>query len=237
MIIAVVVAAGFAIGAKSDAAKAPTTKVELKTEMDKVSYSIGTILGGQFKQQGLDIQFDSFIQGIKDVLGDKELALTQQQMQEVMRAFGTKAEAKMKAKADAAGATNAKEGAAFLAANAKKDGVISLPSGLQYKVIKKGTGPKLKVTDNFKALYSGSLIDGTVFDSTAKRNNEPLDMPVNRVIPGWTEALQLMPAGSKWVLYIPGNLAYGARGGGPLIGPNATLIFEIELLGAGTKKK
>lgn len=238
MILAIVVTASLAIGAKEATIKKKETKsMKLETEMQKVSYSIGTILGGQFKQQGLDIQYDAFIQGIKDVLGGKELAISEQEMQMIMMAFGKKAEAKMKEKQDAAGSVNTKEGTAFLAENAKKPGVKVLPSGLQYKVIKEGTGPKLKATDNFKALYKGSLIDGTVFDSSEKHGGEPLDMPVNRVIPGWTEALQLMPIGSKWILYIPGDLAYGPRGGGALIGPNATLVFEIELLGAGEKKE
>lgn len=237
MIIAVVVVAGFAIGAKEATIKQEVKAMKLETEMQKVSYAIGTILGGQFKQQELDIQFDEFIQGIKDVMGDKELALSEQEMQQVMSAFQQKTASKMQEKQSKVGAVNAKAGAEFLAANAKKPGVITLPSGLQYKVIKEGTGPKLKATDNFKALYKGSLIDGTVFDSSEKHGGDPLDMPVNRVIPGWTEALQLMPAGSKWELYIPGDLAYGPRGGGALIGPNATLIFEIELIGAGEKKE
>ena len=236
MIVAVIVASGFAIGAKEATIKKKEAKMKLETEMQKVSYAIGTILGGQFKQQELDIQFDAFVQGIKDVLAGSELVLSEQEMQQVMSEFQQKTAAKMQEKQDKVGGENAKEGAAFLAENAKKPGVITLPSGLQYKVIKEGTGDKLKATDNFKALYKGSLIDGTVFDSSEKHGGEPLDMPVNRVIPGWTEALQLMPAGSKWILYIPGDLAYGPRGGGALIGPNATLIFEIELLGAGEKK-
>lgn len=237
-IIAVMVAAGFAIGAKNDAEKAPATKTtEFKTEMDKVSYIVGTNVGRSFKQGGLDdLAFDSFIKGIKDVFANKDLAISEPEMQETMKAFQKKMSAKMQAEKAAVGGKNTKEGAAFLAENSKKEGVVTLPSGLQYKILKKGTGAKLKATDNFKALYKGTLIDGTVFDSTAKRNNKPLEMPVSKVIPGWIEALQIMPIGSTWILYIPGKLAYGSRGSGALIGPNATLIFEMELLGGGEKK-
>jgi len=242
-LIAVMVAAGFATGDSSccpsaSAKKTSTTqKADLKTDMDKVSYSIGTIIGNQFKQQELDVQFDAFLKGIKDALAGNELALNKKEMDEVMKDFQTKMMEKMKKKQEEAAAKNTKEGEAFLAANAKKDGVVTLPSGLQYKVIKEGKGEKLKATDTFKALYKGSLIDGTVFDSSEKHGGKPLELAVGRVIPGWTEALQLMPIGSKWMLYIPGNLAYGPRGGGELIGPNATLIFEIELLGKGEAKK
>ncbi|MCF7956591.1 MAG: FKBP-type peptidyl-prolyl cis-trans isomerase [Phycisphaerae bacterium] len=205
--------------------------------MDKVSYIIGTNVGRSFKQGGLDeLSYDAFTQGIKDVFASKDLAISEQEMQQVMDAFQKKMAAKMQAEQAEAGTKNTKEGAEFLAENAKKEGVVTLPSGLQYKVIKEGTGDKLKATDNFKALYKGTLIDGTVFDSSEKHGGEPLEMPVNRVIPGWTEALQIMPIGSKWILYIPGNLAYGPRGSGPVIGPNATLIFEIELLGKGEQK-
>ena len=211
--------------------------MELKTEMDKVSYIIGTNIGRSFQQGGLDdLSYDAFIKGIKDVFAGNDLAISDSEMQMVMQAFQQKMQAKMQAEQAKVGGKNTKEGADFLAKNAKKEGVVTLPSGLQYKVIKEGKGGKLKATDNFKALYKGTLIDGTVFDSSEKHGGTPLDMPVNRVIPGWTEALQIMPIGSKWILYIPGNLAYGPRGSGALIGPNATLIFEIELLGKGEKK-
>ena len=237
-IIAVMVAAGFAIGAKNGAEKTPATKTtELKTEMDKVSYIIGTNIGRSFKQGGLDdLSFDAFLKGIKDVFANKDLAISEPEMKQVMEAFQKKMTAKMQAEQATVGAKNTKDGAAFLAENGKKEGVVTLPSGLQYKVIKEGTGGKLKATDNFKALYKGSLIDGTVFDSSEKHGGKPLDMPVGKVIPGWTEALQIMPIGSKWILYIPGKLAYGPRGSGALIGPNAALIFEIELIGGGEKK-
>jgi len=205
--------------------------------MDKVSYSIGITIGSQLKQQGLELGYDSFIQGIKDVMEGKELAITTEEMQKVMADFQKETMEKMQKKQEAAGAKNAEEGKAFLAENAKKEGVTTLPSGLQYEVIKEGDGEKLAATDIFKALYKGSLLDGTVFDSTESRNNDPLEMPVGNVIPGWQEALQLMPVGSKWKLYIPSDLAYGPRGGGELIGPNAALIFEIELLGKGEAKK
>jgi len=228
MIITVIAASGFALGAE----KAPTTKpVVLTTEMQKVSYSIGTIIGGQFKQQELDIQFDAFLKGIKDALGDENFAISKPEMQKIMMEFGQKMQKKMMEKQAKAQSDNAKKGADFLAANKKKKGVITTASGLQYKVIKKGTGRKLKPTENFKAHYKGMFINGTVFDSSLDRGI-PLDMPQTYVIKGWTEALKLMPIGSKWELYIPGDLAYGAQGKGD-IGPNETLIFEMELLGAG----
>ena len=241
MIVAVVAVASIAIGAKEATIKKKVTKpMKLETEMQKVSYSIGTNLGNQFKQMGLELQYDAFVQGIKDVIADNELAISQQDMQTVMTAFGQRMQAKqaemqkkMMEERDKMAPINAKEGAEFLAKNAKKAGVIVLPSGLQYKVIKKGKGPKLEPTDNFKAHYKGSFIDGTVFDSSEGR--APLDMPQTDVIAGWTEALKLMPAGSKWMLYVPGDLAYGVRGKGD-IGPNTTLVFEMELLGPGEAK-
>jgi FKBP-type peptidyl-prolyl cis-trans isomerase FklB len=233
-IVAVIVASGFAIGAKEATIKKKVAKtMKLETEMQKVSYAIGTNIGGQFRLQELDIQTEALIQGIKDALAGSDLALTKQEMNETMKEFGQKMEKKMREKQAKAGAENSKEGAAFLAENAKKPGVITLKSGLQYKVIKEGDGGKLKATDNFKAHYKGTLIDGTVFDSS--EGGEPLVMAVTSVIPGWTEALQIMPIGSKWVLYVPGDLAYGSGPQGPG-GPNSTLIFEIELLGAGEKK-
>ena len=235
MIITVIAASGFALGAE----KAPTTKpVVLTTEMQKVSYSIGTIIGGQFNQQELDIQFPAFIQGLKDALGEKEFAIDKMEMQKIMMEFGQKMQkkmqekqAKMMAERSKAAPVNAKKGADFLAANKKKKGVITTASGLQYKILKEGTGRKLKPTENFKAHYKGMFINGTVFDSSLDRGI-PLDMRQTDVIQGWTEALKLMPIGSKWELYIPGDLAYGVRGKGD-IGPNETLVFEMELLGAG----
>ena len=132
-------------------------------------------------------------------------------------------------------AANKKDGDAFLAANKGKEGVVTLPSGLQYKIVKEGTGPKPTAQDTVECNYKGTLIDGTEFDSTAKHGGKPATFPVGGVIKGWTEALQLMPVGSKWQLFIPGDLAYGQRGAGGVIGPNATLIFEVELVSIQAK--
>lgn len=244
IIVAVIAVASIAIGAKEATIKKKVTKpMKLETEMQKVSYIIGTNLGNQFKQGGLDnLQYDAFVQGIKDVMESKDLAFAPQEMQKIMKAFGEMMQKKQAAKQKEMMAeqakvapVNAKEGKEFLAANAKKPGVVVLKSGLQYKVIKPGTGATPKASDTVSALYKGMLIDGTVFDSTGLRNDEPSEFPVLGVIPGWTEALQLMKIGDKWELYIPGDLAYGARGSGPKIGPNTTLIFEIELV--SIKKK
>ncbi|MBW8015311.1 MAG: FKBP-type peptidyl-prolyl cis-trans isomerase [Planctomycetes bacterium] len=228
------VAAGFAVGAKKGAEKTPETKTtgtkatELKTELHKVSYILGANVGRSFKQGRLKtIEYDAFVQGMKDVFAKKDLAFTPKQMQAIMTAFGKK----KKEELDNIGKTNTTEGKAFLAENAKKKGVITLKSGLQYKIIKNGTGAIPKATDTVEAVYKGTLIDGTVFDASSLHKG-PSIFGVGGVIKGWTEALQLMPVGSKWILYIPGhgNLAYGSNGNGDDIGPNATLIFEIELV-------
>ena len=216
-------------GEKADASvsanKAATTKTAgLETEMEKVSYVIGTQIGQSFKQQSIDIILESLIMGIKDILTGKELALSAEESQKVMLGFRQR----MMAKLAAERAENLAEGKAFLEANKAKEGVQVLPSGLQYKVITEGTGAIPTATDIVSTHYRGRLIDGTEFDSSYKRN-KPSEFPVTKVIPGWTEALQLMKVGSKWELYIPANLAYGEPGS-PTIPPNSTLIFEIELL-------
>jgi FKBP-type peptidyl-prolyl cis-trans isomerase FklB len=207
----------------------------LVTEMDKVSYSIGVQLATNFKRQGIDIKIDKFIQGLKDATADKKLELTEQEIQMTMMSFSQKMQAKMKEKQklDAAkqkveAVKNIAAGKAFLAANAKKEGVKVLPSGLQYKVLKKGTGKTPTAADKVKTHYRGTLIDGTEFDSSYNRG-KPAEFGVKAVIKGWTEALQLMKEGDKWELYIPADLAYGERAR-PTIPANSTLIFEIELL-------
>jgi FKBP-type peptidyl-prolyl cis-trans isomerase FklB len=204
-------------------------KLTLETQKQKVSYSIGMDIGNNFKQSEIDIDLDALLQGVKDALSDSTPMLTEQQREEAMRQFQQEMVAKRNEKARKAGEENKLEGETFLAENAKKEGVITLPSGLQYKILKQGDGKKPKLTDQVTTNYRGTLIDGTEFDSSYKRG-EPTSFPVNGVIAGWTEALQLMPVGSKWQLFIPSNLAYGERGAGGSIGPNATLIFEIELL-------
>lgn len=201
----------------------------LETDKQKVSYSIGLDIGKNLKQSEIDVELEALMRGIKDATTDSTPLLTQAQIQETMQKFQQEMMNKQNEKANAMSDKNKTAGEAFLAENAKKEGVITLPSGLQYKVIKTGTGKKPKATDEVTTHYRGTLIDGTEFDSSYKRG-QPTSFPVNGVIAGWTEALQLMPVGSKWQLYIPSNLAYGPRGAGGTIGPNATLIFDIELL-------
>ena len=162
--------------------------------------------------------------------------MTEAEAQAVLTQLQADMRKKQEEKTQQAGEANQKEGEAFLAANKAKPGVVTLPSGLQYKILKEGTGPKPTATDSVVCNYQGTLINGTEFDSSYKRG-EPATFPVNGVIKGWTEALQLMPVGSKWQLFIPPDLAYGARGAGADIGPNATLIFEVELLSIKSKDK
>ena len=202
----------------------------LKTEKDKVSYMIGHQIGSNFKRDGLDVDLNMLTTGMKEAIAGEKSPLSpeesQKLMSELQKSLQTKAEAKQKVDSE----KNTAAGKAFLAENAKKPGVKVLPSGLQYKVITEGKGDSPKATDTVSTNYKGTLIDGTEFDSSYKRG-QPAKFPVNGVIKGWTEALQLMKPGAKWQVYVPSDLAYGARGAGELIGPNATLIFEVELLG------
>ena len=200
----------------------------LVTEKDKQSYAIGLSVGKNLSRDSIDVEPKFVLQGIQDALGNGKLQLTDEQIKTVMSALQASVQQKQEAKRVAAEAKNKKDGAAYLAANASKPGVIKLPSGLQYKVLTAGTGPKPTATDSVVCNYRGTLIDGTEFDSSYKRG-QPATFPVGRVIKGWTEALQLMPVGSKWQLVIPSDLAYGDRGQGP-IGPDATLVFEVELM-------
>lgn len=204
-------------------------KLTLETQKQKVSYSIGIDIGKNFKQSEIDIDLEALAQGVKDAISDSTPKLTEQQMEEAMRQLQQDVVAKRNESAKKAGEKNKLEGETFLAENAKKEGVITLPSGLQYKVLKQGDGKKPKLTDQATANFRGTLIDGTEFESSYK-GGKPVSFQVNEMIAGWTEALQLMPVGSKWQLFIPSNLAYGERERGGGIGPNATLIFEIELL-------
>jgi FKBP-type peptidyl-prolyl cis-trans isomerase FklB len=204
-------------------------KPTLTTEKEKVSYIIGTDIAKNLKKQGIDIEPAILFQGLKDAFTDQKLALSDSEIEQVMTAFQQEMMEKQSKKAAELGEKNQKEGEAFLAANKKKDSVITLASGLQYKVIVEGKGKMPASNDTVTTNYRGTLIDGTEFDNSYKRG-EPATFPVNGVIPGWTEALQHMKVGSKWQLFIPSNLAYGERGAGQTIGPNATLIFEVELL-------
>jgi FKBP-type peptidyl-prolyl cis-trans isomerase FklB len=204
-------------------------KTTLKTQKEKISYIIGTDIGKNLKKQSIDVNPELLFKGIKDAFAGDKFLLTDQEIQEVMGAFQQEMIAKQSEKMSKLAAVNKKEGEAFLDANKKKDSVITLPSGLQYKVVVEGTGKTPTVNDTVTTHYRGTLIDGTEFDNSYKRG-EPATFPVNGVVAGWTEALQHMKAGSKWKLYIPSNLAYGDRGAGQLIGPGATLIFDIELI-------
>lgn len=195
--------------------------VELKTEMDKVSYAIGAQIGQNLKTQGVEISAEPLMAGFKDAFSGKKLALDQNEIRQVLMSFQQRVMAKQ-------AAANLAEGNAFLEANKTKEGVKVLPSGLQYKVIKEGTGKTPTADDRVKTHYRGTLINGKEFDSSYKRN-APAEFAVGGVIKGWVEALQLMKEGAKWELYIPTNLAYGERPR-PNIPPNSTLIFEIELL-------
>ena len=196
----------------------------LKDSKDKVSYSIGLNIGLNLKKQNVSINPDTFVLGLKDALAGKP-QMTEEQVKETMTAF----EKEMIDKQKAAGVKNGADGEKFLAENKKKEGVKTTASGLQYKVVKEGTGAQPKEKDTVMANYRGTLIDGTEFDSSYKRG-QPATFPVSGVIKGWTEALQMMKVGSKYQLFIPANLAYGERAIGPDIGPNSTLIFEVELL-------
>jgi FKBP-type peptidyl-prolyl cis-trans isomerase FklB len=201
----------------------------LKTDKDKVSYSIGLDIGQSLRQRTIDVDPDVLARGIKDALGGGKTLLTEEQARAALETFGKEVAAKEESLRSGMAEKNKREGEAFLAENKKKDGVKTLPSGLQYKVVKAGTGKKPKASEVVKTHYRGTLTDGTEFDSSYRRN-EPAVFPVTGVIPGWTEALQLMPVGSKWQLVVPSPLAYGERGAGAAIGPNAVLIFEVELL-------
>jgi FKBP-type peptidyl-prolyl cis-trans isomerase FklB len=207
----------------------------LKSQKDKISYIIGMDIGRNLQKGSIDFDPDILAKGIKDALSGGKPLLTEQEIRETTAVFQKQLMAKQEEVAKKLGEKNKKEGEAFLAENKKKEGVKTLPSGLQYKVIKEGTGKKPKITDTVTTHYRGTLIDGIEFDSSYRRG-KPASFPVNGVIPGWTEALQLMGEGAKWQLFVPPNLAYGERGAGRDIGPNATLIFEIELISIQEKK-
>jgi FKBP-type peptidyl-prolyl cis-trans isomerase FklB len=206
-----------------------TTPLTLTTPKDKLSYAIGMNVGKNLQRQSIDVDPAILMQGLKDTMAGGKTLLTEQEAQSVLTEMQAEARKKQEEKMKVAGEANKKEGDAFLAANKTKEGVVTLPSGLQYKIIKAGTGPKPTATDSVVCNYRGTLIDGKEFDSSYKRG-EPATFPVNGVIKGWTEALQLMPVGSKWQLVVPAELAYGSRGAGPDIGPDSTLIFEVELM-------
>jgi FKBP-type peptidyl-prolyl cis-trans isomerase FklB len=205
----------------------------LKTEKDKVSYLIGYQIGSNFKRDGIEVDTAILLSALKEAIAGTTSTLSQEESQKVMENLQTGLRAKAEAKQKSEGEANLKAGKAYLATNAKKPGWKTLPSGLQYKIVKEGSGATPKETDTVKTNYKGTLLDGTEFDSSYKRG-QPATFPVNGVIKGWTEALQLMKPGSKWELAIPSDLAYGDRGAGGTIGPNATLLFDVELIGIET---
>ncbi len=205
-------------------------KTELKTLQDSVSYSIGMDIGRNLKGQMIDVNPDALAQALKDMTGDGKPMLTDVQARSVMMAFQTQMMATHAERMKAASEKNKKDGEAFLAENKKKDGVVTLPSGLQYKVLTMGNGRKPTANDKVTLNYRGTLIDGTEFDNSYKRG-EPAVFPVSGIIKGLSEALQLMPVGSKWQIVVPSDIAYGEQGAGGQITPNAVLVFEIELLG------
>jgi len=216
----------------SKTAPAPLT---LKTQTQKVSYALGMGLGKNLKRDDVEVDPVIFVRGLKDALADKHLLLTDDEAKNVITELQNSMRERAMAKAKAAALENKMKGDAFLAANKTKDGVVTLPSGLQYKIITAGTGPKPMADDTVVCNYRGTFIDGTEFDSSAK-HGQPIKIPVGQVIKGWTEAMQLMPVGSKWQLVIPSDLAYGERPPSPQIPPNATLVFEVELLSIEPKQ-
>ncbi len=226
-ILAMVLMAGTAFAAD---------KTELKTDKDKASYAIGMDMGTSLKKNDIDVDAEVLSQAIKDVMGGKKTLMTVDEEHATLSTLQKGLQDKMQTKMKALGEKNKKDGEAFLAANKKKPGIKTLPSGLQYQVITEGNGKSPKATDTVTVQYKGTLLDGTEFDSSYK-HGQAVTFPVNGVIKGWTEALQLMKEGAKWKLFIPSELAYGETGtpGGP-IGPNATLIFEVELSKVNSKK-
>lgn len=200
-----------------------------KNDQEKTSYVIGYQIGTNFKKDGVEVDLNILNAGLKEALAGDKSPLTPEESQKLLAELQKNLQAKAEAKQKAEGEKNEKEGKEFLAANAKKDGVKTTASGLQYKVVTEGKGDAPKASDSVKVNYKGTLINGTEFDSSYKRG-QPAQFPVSGVIKGWSEALQLMKPGSKYQLWIPSDLAYGPRGAGDMIGPNATLQFEVELL-------
>ena len=220
-------AMGLAMSTAMAATSAPTTT--LTTDADKLSYSIGTDLGKNFKKQGIEVNPEIMAKGLQDGMSGGKLLLTEEQMKDVLNKFQKDLMAKRTADFNKKAEENKAKGDSFLKDNKAKDGIVSLPSGLQYKVVTAGTGQKPSKEDTVTVEYTGRLINGEVFDSTEK-SGKPATFKLSQVIPGWTEALQLMPAGSTWEVFVPADLAYGPRSVGGPIGPNETLIFNIKLL-------
>lgn len=207
----------------------PATPLVLTTDKQKASYAIGMNIGSSIRRQSVDVDPDILARGLKDSLAGGKTLLTDDEAKTALTAVAAESRKAQEEKAQIAAAANKKEGDAFLAENKAKPGVVTLPSGLQYKVLTEGTGAKPTNADTVVCNYRGTLLNGTEFDSSSK-HGQPIEIQVGRVIKGWSEALQLMPVGSKWQLFIPPDLAYGARGAGNDIGPDATIVFEVDLL-------
>ncbi|MGD0962776.1 MAG: FKBP-type peptidyl-prolyl cis-trans isomerase [Candidatus Acidiferrales bacterium] len=216
------------------AAKSGSGRV-LVTKKDKESYAIGVNVGRSLQQQPIDLDPNIVAEGMKDTLSGAKPALTEDEVKALLTELQGELRAKQEAMMQQMSGMNKKEGDAFLAANKGKEGVVALPSGLQYKILTRGSGAKPTASDTVVCNYRGTLVNGKEFDSSYRRG-QPATFPVGGVIKGWTEALQLMPVGSKWQLFVPSDLAYGERGAGPDIGPGATLIFDVELVSIQGKK-
>jgi FKBP-type peptidyl-prolyl cis-trans isomerase len=214
---------------KTAGTKPATAPPALNTKKEKVSYAIGADLGGKLKSSSIDVDPTILTRALKDSLTGAKSAMTDDEIRATLQDLTKDLQAKQAVVTKEKSDKNKKDGEAFLAANKTKEGVVTLPSGLQYKIVKAGTGPKPTAADTVVCNYKGTLIDGKEFDSSYKRG-QPATFPVGGVIKGWTEALQLMPAGSTWQLFIPPDLAYGDRQAGPDITPGSTLVFEVELV-------
>ena len=208
---------------------APSLAPGFKTQKEKVSYAIGVEMGKGVKVQGIDVDPTIVMQGLKDGLSGAKPQMSEEELRQVITGLQQEIRQKQMQAQEAAATENKTKGEAFLAENAKKDGVVALPDGLQYKILTTGQGKKPAESDTVLCNYKGTFLDGTEFDSSAKAG-KPVPFEVKNVIPGFREVLQLMPVGSKWQVFVPSNLAYGERGAGSVIGPNATLIFEVELV-------
>jgi len=218
--------------AAAPANAAPNYPPELSTSQSQNGYAVGMMLGAQMKRDGVLVDPEAVAKGMRDAMSNAKPVLTEAQVRTILFQMQAQVQQSRAAKADQEAKANDAAGTAFLAANKVKPGVVTLPSGLQYQILKAGSGPKPKLTDTVQCNYRGTLIDGTEFDSS-DANGGPVSFPVSGVIKGWTEALQLMPSGSKWRLFVPAALAYGEKGaGGGKIGPNSVLIFDVELLSA-----
>lgn len=217
------------ITSKAKITDATKSAMKFNSALDSVSYAVGVLVAGNFKSQNVTLNPEMVAKGFASASQGGKLVLTEAECQSIMSTFMMKNQERQTAETSKQFLPNLEAGKKFLEANKKKDSVMTTASGLQYKVIKMGTGPKPLATDKVKTHYHGTLIDGTVFDSSVQRG-EPVSFPVLGVIPGWVEALQLMPVGSKWRLFIPQDLAYGIRGGGQTIKPYSALVFEVELL-------